>query len=833
MQTNKNHFDEAHVLHKLRHYLPAQMPLKDFIHHNTLHAFQDKKFYQGIFKAAKSFGYQVTLPLREYRKLYQEGRINEQVLDRVIRERKGSGAWTEWKTNVLSKTYDVENKSRIGHLRLHWKTDYKIDLDTLVHPLLFRILCNYLDQGIAINECPVEQNGFLSAIKDLEKNSYSSFFKAERAKSLLLNDQHDIRDLLKILVGNEAYYEQYLFDQQFCHCGWSGMVATIEDHPEAMVNRKNISLQEVVAFELLLEIDALDYKFGTIWKPVSTNLSTPPTDILGPVEHTELQEVFTIWQDAYEWSYYDQVLAGIGLEKETANEHRGRSFQAMFCIDDRECSMRRYVERFDPEAETFGTPGFFGVEFYYQPEHGKSYTKQCPAPVNPTVLIKEGHSVAKQERSVHFTKHTHSLVGGWVIAQTVGFWSAARLAMNIFRPTMMAATSSSARHMGQHSLLTIEHSSSDAVENGLQIGFTIPQMADRVEGLLKSTGLVQHFAPIVYIVGHGSTSANNTHYAGYDCGACSGRPGSVNARVAAYMANHPAVRLILAERGIVIPDTTQFVGGLHDTCRDDILFYDTDSFSAENAAYHQKNMVVFEKALDLNAKERSRRFESIDTHQSTEKIHAEIRRRSLSMFEPRPELNHATNALCIVGRRNLSKDLFLDRRSFMNSYDYRVDPEGRYLTNILNAVAPVCGGINLEYYFSRVDNHRLGAGTKLAHNVMGLFGVANGTDGDLRTGLPSQMIEVHDPVRLLVIVEHFPKVVLDAIKKSAQTYEWFVNEWIHLVVVHPETKQQLLFRDGQFDPYEPVQQEIERVSKIEVLLESHQENFPVYFIENA
>jgi uncharacterized protein len=54
----------------------------------------------------------------------------------------------------------------------------------------------------------------------------------------------------------------------------------------------------------------------------------------------------------------------------------------------------------------------------------------------------------------------------------------------------------------------------------------------------------------------------------------------------------------------------------------------------------------------------------------------------------------------------------------------------------------------LEYYFSRVDNQKLGAGTKLPHNVMGLIGVANGIEGDLRPGLPLQMIEVHDPVKI-------------------------------------------------------------------------------------
>jgi uncharacterized protein YbcC (UPF0753/DUF2309 family) len=186
--------------------------------------------------------------------------------------------------------------------------------------------------------------------------------------------------------------------------------------------------------------------------------------------------------------------------------------------------------------------------------------------------------------------------------------------------------------------------------------------------------------------------------------------------------------------------------------------------------------------------------------------------------------------LCIVGRRNLTKGLFLDRRSFLNSYDYSIDPEGKYLFNIMKAAAPVCGGINLEYYFSRVDNQKLGAGTKLPHNVMGLIGVANGIDGDLRPGLPSQMIEVHDPVRILFIVEHFPEVVLDTIKRLYATYEWFINEWVNLVVVNPETKELFSFQKGEFVPYNPLTKDLQKISDITPLLESTQENFPVYLI---
>jgi hypothetical protein len=47
---NTSIFDEQHLLHALRHYLPSQTPLKDFIHHNSLHAFQEMKFFDAILK---------------------------------------------------------------------------------------------------------------------------------------------------------------------------------------------------------------------------------------------------------------------------------------------------------------------------------------------------------------------------------------------------------------------------------------------------------------------------------------------------------------------------------------------------------------------------------------------------------------------------------------------------------------------------------------------------------------------------------------------------------------------------------------------------------------
>ena len=130
------------------------------------------------------------------------------------------------------------------------------------------------------------------------------------------------------------------------------------------------------------------------------------------------------------------------------------------------------------------------------------------------------------------------------------------------------------------------------------------------------------------------------------------------------------------------------------------------------------------------------------------------------MAQPRPEYGHCTNAICIVGRRSLTRGLHLDRRAFLVSYDPNVDENDKVLERILAAVGPVGAGISLEYYFSSVDNETFGCGTKLPHNVTGLIGVMNGHQSDLRTGLPRQMVEIHEPMRLLLIVDATPESLL-------------------------------------------------------------------------
>jgi len=816
----KNTFQLEKVVEKLSHYLPSQSPLKDFIHHNTLHAFQHDSFHEGLKKSSELFGYKTYLQLSEYRQLFQDGKINKLLLNRFIPSEDKS----YWTSCLLDKEYSEQTNPRIGELRAHWKAQYKIDLDNFTHSTLFRITSSYLDQGISVWNFPIKDLGFLAAMRHLESNGTVSFFKKRRAKELLKKTTLNIEDCLAILVGKEELYERYLFDQQFAHPGYSGMVSVLSADAHALIDERQIDFVDWMIFECLLEIDALDAQFGEIWMPIGQHARSI-RDLFAPIEGTELDEVKRIWQEAYEWTYYNEVLNG--LQEKSIVEEKNPELQGIFCIDDRECSIRRYIEEGHPGVQTFGTAGFFGVEFYFQPFGSTFRTKVCPAPVTPKFLIKEQANEAKSDKEYHFDTRSYGLVFGWILTHTMGFWSALKLALAIFKPSMNTVAVSSGGHMRADSTLIIENTNGQVTEDGLSIGFSVDEMTNRLHALLMSIGLNQDFAPLIYVVGHGSSSSNNTHYAGYDCGACSGRPGSVNARVICHIGNHPIVREKLKERGIELPESTQFVPVLHDTSRDEFTYYDLAVLSKRNQERHQVNTRLFDQALDFNATERSRRFVVMNSRKAVKKVHENVKLRSVSLFEPRPELNHATNTLCIVGRRSFSRGLFLDRRSFLNSFDYEVDPDGNYLLGILNAVAPVCGGINLEYYFSRVDNQQLGAGTKLPHNVMGLIGVANGIDGDLRTGLPSQMIEVHSPMRLLVIVEHFPEVVLKTIQTNPATYEWFLNSWVNLVAFHPVEKQFYQFANGVFVRYDFPQEQLMHIDDAMKFVTNESENLPV------
>ncbi len=303
-------------------------------------------------------------------------------------------------------------------------------------------------------------------------------------------------------------------------------------------------------------------------------------------------------------------------------------------------------------------------------------------------------------------------------------------------------------------------------------------------------GLIENFAPLFIVLGHGSHSFNNPYFAAYDCGACSGRHGGPNARLFAQLSNKPSIRRILAEsHNIRIPETTWFVGGIHNTAADVVTLFDREVAPQSHTEQIARAEASLAKACATNAFERCRRFLLANVRTEAQ-AWAHVKLRSENASEVRPELNHATNAAVIIGRRSLTQGLFMDRRTFMASYDpLHDDAKGTHLERVIAPGLIVCSGINLEYYFSATDPDLMGAGTKAPLNVVGHIGVLQGAYGDLRPGLPTQMTEMHTPVRALFIIDAPLERLYAVFERRADLKRLVYNGWVKMAVRDPATGQ--------------------------------------------
>jgi uncharacterized protein YbcC (UPF0753/DUF2309 family) len=340
------------------------------------------------------------------------------------------------------------------------------------------------------------------------------------------------------------------------------------------------------------------------------------------------------------------------------------------------------------------------------------------------------------------------------------------------------------------------------LEHLAKIGFRHQRQAQLVATALRSIGLTQGFGRTVLVVGHGSTSENNPYESALDCGACGGDQGLINARIFAAMANRREVRALLFEQGIEIPDETWFIPALHDTTTDEVQPADLDQLPPGVLTRVTRLQEDLTAAGRMCALERCRELGERGI-KSPETAARRVKRHALDWTQVRPEWGLSKNASFIIGRRALTLDLNLDGRAFLHSYDHRLDPEGLLLEGILSGPLIVAQWINLEHYFSVVDNEGFGSGSKVYHNITGRFGVMSGNVSDLRTGLPAQTVmrgddAYHIPMRLVTVIEAPLALVQSLLARLYKPRELVQNQWIRLLVLDPETALVHRFEDGSW-----------------------------------
>ena len=739
--------------------------------------------------------------------------------------------------------------------------------DEDVRAVLIPLLSSYLDQGVAYWSMPGRDRGFYEAVRTLLVDGPAIPMRlladartalAEHVR-LGFDAEHAVMYLLEAMGHTPDTWSEVLTRTALALPGWAGMMRTLEMQPElAPRHRPPCRLIDYFAVRLLLDRLASedaeiasrqcaavsDAAIDQAWSrdddarmreafavfQVSQwiGMSAPAVLSASAAEIATLREELRTFDGlarrhafhlAYERRHRLGVLQALCVHRKQVEVRRERlavpTAQVMFCIDDREESIRRHVEEIDPEFETLGTGGFFAVAMSYRGIDDGQHSALCPVVVRPQHEIFETSEDPKalaryrgRRRLWAEISHgtffgTRSLVRAWIGTFGLGLLSMMPLTLRILFPraiTRLSKRLERALFPPPTTTFAMHREAEERGSLGLFAGFTRQEMADRVARMLDDVGLVRRFAPIIAVIGHGSSSLNNPHESAYDCGACGGSPGSPNARMFALMANDPHVRLILRERGLAIPDDTIFIGGYHDTCNDMIEWFDVARVPASHHEHLQRLRYVLDQARRLSAHERCRRFESVPLDVTPEAALRHVEGRAEDLAEPRPECGHATNAVCVFGRRALTRGLFLDRRAFLVSYDPTIDPDSVIIGRLLAAMGPVGAGISLEYYFSLVDSEHYGCGTKLPHNVTGLLGVMNGHMSDLRTGLPWQMVEIHEPVRLLVVVEATPAMIAKVVERHPEVGMLVAGGWIQLALIDPDTGVVTEHVRGEFRP---------------------------------
>jgi hypothetical protein len=552
-----------------------------------------------------------------------------------------------------------------------------------------------------------------------------------------------------------------------------------------------------------------------------------PPDAHGPV-----------WLEAHEAGYRDALLSRLAARRRAPPpagvSAGGRpATQSVYCIDVRSEGFRRHLEALG-DHETFGAAGFFGLPIGFRGFGMPEDSARCPVLLKPRHVIVEqpgtgaGRAGERTLRGMAWDGVVHGVVqrlerhfaASYAVVDLLGAVFGLSLAGRVLAPAATRRLASKVHHRivpPAATRLTLGKMAREEAEE-LVDGLDPPERAARlerlgalglggeeqafyVETLLRTMGLTGPFARLVLVCGHKSSSTNNPYASALECGACGGSPGGPNARVFATLANSPAVRAMLRERGIDIPGDTWFVAGEHNTTTDAVEILDARDCPETHGEDLRRLRRDLAEAGALQAQERCGRLPDAPAGLSPRAAFRHVERRGADLAQVRPEWGLSSNAAFIVAHRSLTRGLNLGGRVFLHSYDWQRDPEGRALETIMTAPLVVGEWINMEHYFSAVDNKVYGSDSKVVHNVVGGFAVMLGSGGDLQTGLPRQTVmkgeeRYHDPLRLLAVIEAPLCRIEEIVGNHRILQHLFDNRWVNLVALDPRTGLFLRYREG-------------------------------------
>lgn len=595
-----------------------------------------------------------------------------------------------------------------------------------------------------------------------------------RFRALPQHHEDLIAQALQTLTVKEEHLADYLHALLLDINGWASWAAYCQWQAGLASRPTRQLMSQLVAIRLAWDLvlwqhysDPANQDIGLV-----CHWSRQWQDFAGLIKaHETAQHLSWVWQLAAEFAYQDRLHQQLRGEMSSEPAMSAVKLQAVFCIDVRSEPMRAALERQSDSIQTIGFAGFFGLPL----QHHQTGTEL----VQPSVpgLLKAQITVAQQpgdavdrdamriNTRVRLADVSTAPASAFGLVETLGIGYAFKLLKESFRMS------------GSGSLKNINTAGKGWLLQSQGVELSVAEKVALVAKILGAMGLTRRFAPVVLLVGHGSSSRNNPQLAGLNCGACGGQSGLVNAQVLAELLNDLEIRQALMLHGIEIPESTRFFAALHNTTTDEIQVEQRQQLDAQVAGWLSQAGISARRARSASIG-----LERLDDDQLLESM----QRRASDWSELRPEWGLANNASFIVAPREWTRHLDLGGRSFLHDYDWHQDPDSGLLELIMTAPMVVSQWINMQYYASVNDNDRYGSGNKMLHNVVGgRLGLFEGNGGDLRTGLSLQSLHdgsqwMHQPLRLSVYIAAPEDRILEIYKKHEVVRSLIDREWMFL-----------------------------------------------------
>ena len=522
------------------------------------------------------------------------------------------------------------------------------------------------------------------------------------------------------------------------------------------------TITDFLAIRLIWEaalFDRYEKKISDRWKAVIASHASPVRPTADHVVDAILQEA---WERAAQRALAE-TLARSGTEATVSRP----VLQAAFCIDVRSEVFRRALESVNPDIQTLGFAGFFGMAASHRRFASDVQERRLPALLNPGMTTRSGGpDDAEADKSARFKARAKRAWGRFKLAAVSSF-AFVEATGPVYASKLVSAA------LGLYATA----SPNDPAPR-LDPALDLATRTKAAETVLRAMSLTTNFARLVLLAGHGANVVNNPHASGFHCGACGGYSGEVNARLLAALLNDPEVRAGLVPQGINIPADTLFLGALHDTTTDAVTLYADDHSSAPHQSDIRQAKLWLKAAGVISRGERALRLPRAAGERS-------LKRRSRDWAEVRPEWALAGCKAFIAAPRRRTAGKTLEGRAFLHDYDWKMDRDFGVLELILTAPVVVASWISLQYYGATVAPTVFGGGNKLLHNVTGGIGVVEGNGSVMRAGLPWQSVHdgeryVHEPLRLSVCIEAPREAMTEILMRHKGVRALFDNRWLHL-----------------------------------------------------